>query len=367
MKYGKSTCDTYRILTMSCIAVRHYKAGPCLHKVFNDERCKLHYNGLMRTGPKHVLESEMNQRQMNERVLLFSSHKDEQTFIETLEVLDVRHKHERIRMVDRLAAMPDTAADVVQRRKVNRRNERRNELWALRNERRWDPRQDLGPRQEHEEPQDELIMFAADRQNIHREVTVNEVVKKTIEKVIMIPVPAEYRWNMETVSKTPGEIIAECKISIAAGKLLMEKYTSDETIYDMVSGIYGKTLDSVWQYIKSSSDKEVLIKTLKTELEDNIGMCAQGNLTRLCNVLQGYLDDMPKPSVAEILGDLLPPLMAIKDRKVRREKALQIMRTHNVPDDAQESWLEGLNEDEDDGDEIRRDYLDELRMDYYPH
>jgi hypothetical protein len=147
---------------------------------------------------------------------------------------------------------------------------------------------------------------------------------------------------METIAKTPGEIIAECNISIAAGKLLMEKYTSDETIYDMVPGIYGKTLDSVWQYIKNSSDKEVLIKTLKTELEDNIGMCAQGNLTRLCNVLQGYLDDMPKPSVSEILGDLLPPLLTIMDLTVRREKALQIMRTHNVPDDQQEMWLEPL-------------------------
>jgi hypothetical protein len=196
-------------------------------------------------------------------------------------------------------------------------------------------------------------------------VTVNEVVKKTIEKVILIPVPAEYRWNMETIAKTPGEIIAECKISIAAGKLLMEKYTSDETIYEMVPGIYGKTLDSVWQYIKSSSDKEVLIKTLKIELEDNIGMCAQGNLTRLCNVLQGYLDEMPKPSVAEILGDLLPPLMAIKDRKVRRETALQIMRTHNVPDEEQDAWLEGLYDE--DADDERRAYLDDLRMDYYPH
>ena len=95
-------------------------------------------------------------------------------------------------------------------------------------------------------------------------------------------------------------------------------------------------------------------------------MCAQGNLTRLCNVLQGYIDDMPKPSIAEVLGDLLPPLMAIKDRRVRREKALQIMRTHNVPDEEHDAWLDELNDDDDDGDEIRRAYLDSLRMDYYP-
>ena len=51
---------------------------------------------------------------------------------------------------------------------------------------------------------------------------------------------------------------------------------------------------------------------------------------------------MPKPSVAEILGDLLPPLVTIMDLTIRREKALQIMRTHNVPDDQQEMWLEPL-------------------------
>ena len=154
------------------------------------------------------------------------------------------------------------------------------------------------------------------------------------------------------------------KVSCTTGMAMkLQRARIDYSVRMMIC----KTLDSVWQYIKAHSDKEVLIKTLKIELEDNIGMCAQGNLTRLCNVLQGYLDEMPKPSVAEILGDLLPPLMAIKDRKVRREKALQIMRTHNVPDEEQDSWLEGLDEDDDDGDEIRRNYLDDLRMDYYPH
>ena len=332
---------------MSCVAIRHYKAGPCRHKVFKDERCKLHYKGMVRTGPKHVLESEMNQRQINERAQMAEAFYGDPAFHERRELMEVRHKHERIRMVDRLTAMPDTPADTVQRRKVTEREQRRAENMQIHYNDRWlrEELERVGVNMdEPEEQRNDLIGFAADRQNIHREVTVNEVVKKTIQKVIMILVPAEYRWNMETVSKTPGEIISECKISIAAGKLLVEKYTSDETIYDMVSGIYGKTLDSVWQYIKSSSDKEGLIRTLKLELEDNIGMCAQGNLTRLCNVLQGYLDGMPTPPVAEILGDLLPPLREIEDLAVRREKALQILRTHNVPDADHDVWLEPLME-----------------------
>jgi hypothetical protein len=94
--------------------------------------------------------------------------------------------------------------------------------------------------------------------------------------------------------------------------------------------------------VKGHDDKSLLIKTLKTELEDNIGMCAQGNLSRLCNVLQGYVDGLSVTPIAEILGDLFPPLMEIESADERRERGLQIMRTYNVPDDQHNDWLESL-------------------------
>jgi hypothetical protein len=333
---------------MSCIAVRHLNAGACMFKPFKSELCKLHYNSLKASGPKEWTLSQILMRQENEIRAINASDLAGDAIKEELDVLKIRHAAEHKRIKEILDNSPDTLIDIVFKEKVAWKAARRAREHEIRFAR---MQQEQLDRQAQwrldgnlwiQIPPPVPLEFHEDNQNIHLAVTVNEVVKKTIEKVILSPVPADYRWNMQTLSKTPGEIIAECKLSIAAGKLLMEKYTSDDTIYDMVSGIYGKTLDSVWQYIKNSSDKEVLIKTLKTELEDNIGMCAQGNLTRLCNVLQGYLDDMPKPSVSEILGDLLPPLMTIMDLTVRREKALQIMRTHNVPDDQQEMWLEPL-------------------------
>ena len=343
---------------MNCIAVRHQKSGPCAFPVFKHGRCKLHHNAATAKGPKETVLSEMYMTYENTLGHLKTRHLAGEDVDEDIAVLKARHLVTYARMKASLEMTPDTLADIAYSMTHAERDQRRAEQRFRRERRR------AAELEEWTVPDEEEEKFHDDNQNIHREVTVNEVVKKTIEKVIVIPVPAEYRWNMVTISKTPGDIIAWCKISIAAGKLLMEKYTSDETIYEMVPGIYGKTLDSVWQYIKEHSDKEVLIKTLKTELEDNVNMCAQGNLTRLCNVLQGYLDEMPKPSVAEILGDLLPPLMHIEDPMVRREKALQIMRTHNVPEDQHAPWLAGLD---DDGDEKRQEYLDELRMDYYPH
>jgi hypothetical protein len=358
---------------MACIAVRYKKADGCNLKPIQDGLCKMHLNSKKLKGYKEWTINQVNIRFENERIVLKNQAKEGKDMSEELAVLNLRWRIQTSSTWKTLHDMEDSPEDIAWRDTLRSREIRRQREHEIRFERERQEQLDRNAAWRPNENQwGEIppiavpvpVAFHEDNQNIHREVTVNEVVKNTIQKVITIRVPADYGWNMETVAKTPGEIIAECKLSIAAGKLLMEKYTSDETIYDMVSGIYGKTLDSVWQYIKNSSDKAVLIKTLKIELEDNIGMCAQGNLTRLCNVLQGYLDEMPKPSIAEILGDLLPPLMAIKDRKVRREKALQIMRTHNVPDDQHGAWLDEL--DDDDADEERRVYLDSLRMDYYP-
>ena len=333
---------------MACIAIRYHKAEGCSLKPVEDGLCKMHLNSKKFKGHKEWTMKQLDMRFDNERVILKNQEKEGKDVGEELAVLNLRWRIQTATTWKTLQTMEDSPADIAWRNKVLRREDRRQREHEIRIER---MRQEQLDRDAPWRPAGGLWInipppgppeFHEDNQNIHLAVTVNEVVKKTIQKVITIPVPTEYGHNMDTLSKTPGEIIAECKLSIAAGKLLMEKYTSDETIYDMVPGIYGKTLDSVWQYIKNSSDKAVLIKTLKTELEDNIGMCAQGNLTRLCNVLQGYLDDMPAPSISEILGDLLPPLVHITDLTVRREKALQIMRTHNVPEADLDTWLEPL-------------------------
>jgi hypothetical protein len=337
---------------MACIAVRHNKAGQCSLKPIQDGLCKMHLNSKKLKGTKEWTMNQLEMRFENERKVLKDQAKEGKDVGEELAVLNLRWRMQSAVAWKTFQDMDDSPADIAWRDTLRSREIRRQREHEMRFERQRQEQLDRNAAWRPNENQwGEIppivippvpVAFHEDNQNVHLTVTVNEVVKKTIQKVITIPVPAEYGHNMATLSKTPGEIIAECKLSIPAGKLLVEKYTSDETIYDMVSGIYGKTLDSIWQYIKNSSDKAVLIKTLKIELEDNIGMCAQGNLTRLCNVLQGYLEDMPKPCIADILGDLLPPLMTITDLTIRREKALQIMRTHNVPDDQQEMWLEPL-------------------------
>jgi hypothetical protein len=184
-----------------------------------------------------------------------------------------------------------------------------------------------------------LADFANDNQNIH----TTEVVQKTkdlVSRILRIQVPPEY--ETETL-KTPGEIILECGLSRNSAWQMMAKYCKDEEIYEM-PGIYPLVLNSVWQYIKASDDKEELKKILKSEMEDNIGMCAQGNLSRLCNILSGYLDGLNPviKSLNEILGDKFAALMLVENHYERRVAGIEILREHNVPEENRAQWLEAL-------------------------
>jgi hypothetical protein len=188
-------------------------------------------------------------------------------------------------------------------------------------------------------PARELAAFAADKQNIHTTQSVN-MTKEMVERVLKIAVPEEYRWNMKTVSKTVGEIIADCNLTPNEMIEMANRYLGNADVYEMGKGIYGKVLDGVWQYIRNSPDKADMCRILKQELKDNIGMCAQGNLTRLCNVLAGYLDGIgPQESVNERLGRELPLLMEDEDRIT---KAKTLMMSLNVPEAEWGVWLDAL-------------------------
>lgn len=189
----------------------------------------------------------------------------------------------------------------------------------------------------------ELEKFVNDKQNIHTNAAVKQTIN-ILNTILKIPVSNDYKWNMEYCSRTPGEVIAACNLSIDSSRTMMDKYTSDDDIYDLGSGIYGRVLDCVWQYIKTSEDKETLCNILKTELEDNIGMCQQGNLSRLANVLAGYLEGVGSgESIAEVLGREFPKLWDINDEDERVQAGNTILdRLAVVDKNIRKAWIDGL-------------------------
>jgi hypothetical protein len=188
----------------------------------------------------------------------------------------------------------------------------------------------------------ELAQLAHDNQNVHTAVVVQKV-KETVQKVLQIPVPPEYQT--ETL-KTSGEIILECGLSKQAAWQMMAKYCHDDDIYELGHGIYGRVLNSVWQYIKASPDSADLKKILKEEMQDNIGMCAQGNLSRLCNILSGYLDgiSVDTRSKNELIAERLAPLAQLANYHTRMEQARAIFEEFQIPENERATWLEPLQD-----------------------
>jgi hypothetical protein len=187
-----------------------------------------------------------------------------------------------------------------------------------------------------------LARLANYNQNVHTEIVLNQT-KKNVAEILKIPVPEEFKWQRNKVSMTYKTIIMFCHLSPKSVWQFSSMYCSDATIYDMEPGIFGKVVDGVWQFISKSPDRTDLKKILAAELRDNIGMCAQGNLSRMCNVLQGYMEGIgQKESVSTILGREFPKLMEIENVVEREARGAAILRENAVPEGEWENWLEPL-------------------------
>ena len=189
----------------------------------------------------------------------------------------------------------------------------------------------------------DLKTFAADNQNVHTLTTVNQT-KEMVKRILAISIPNSYRWNVYKISKTIGEIITDCELTINAGRIAMDKYTLSDNIYEMGEGIYGRVLDGIWQYIKKSKHKKDLCKILASELKDNVGQCLQGNLSRLCNVLVGYMEDIVQiESPNERLGREFALLMNIENIEERISQGNRILNDLNIMDPVKRAeWINAL-------------------------
>ena len=82
-----------------------------------------------------------------------------------------------------------------------------------------------------------------------------------------------------------------------------------------------------------------LIERLRQELEDNTGTCAQGNLSRLVNTLNGFTHTVEED---KSIGDYMKDLLSEPNKSIRKKKALDILKFRNSSKEDIEAWLELL-------------------------
>lgn len=187
-----------------------------------------------------------------------------------------------------------------------------------------------------------LAAFATDNQNIHRSsvqnsthnmvlVLMNRAVEEGQDTLVEITAqfenPAVVRWWTWAVDKD---------------KALQELY-KDYFDTEAFSVKYGDVLDRVWTFIRNHENKNDLSARLAEECFEGIGMCSNGKMARLVNVLQGYDPVL----VAEAPRELFQAKIALltKEPLESRESAARaLFAEFKIPEDEQTVWLEPLLE-----------------------
>jgi hypothetical protein len=327
---------------MQCSSIKN-DGKQCTHRILEGTRCVIHQRKFQITGPNATRKKELDliHKRLNSEIYeRWKVHRDETTKAAEIRAEDIRHRIAKDALIREIQETgQENADDEYIARAIARLEEARVARAARFAQRHLAHARLVVDMERREAPiQRELEAFANDRQNVHTTVVVNAV-KTMISKILEIPVPEEYRTeNMKTLS----EVIDQCQPSMKAVWQMAAKYCNNEDIYDMGPGIYAKVLNSVWQFIKNSEHHEDLKKILASELVDSIGMCAQGNLSRICNVLTGYMDGLDVRSDREILGDKMAQLRDIENVEQRIQVGRALLHNLHIPEEEWIPWLEAL-------------------------
>lgn len=197
----------------------------------------------------------------------------------------------------------------------------------------------------------QLKLLATDQQNVHTTIVVQKT-NEVIKKILAIPVPFTHTWNDYFVCQTLGEILTHLQLTPENCGWFVEKYLKcsnrECSFMPETRGLYGKMIDGIWQFICNSPHKTDLMKILRDEIHDSVAMCADGCISRLCNVLSGYMDGLnfDTESPVEKAGRLLSQLVSSYDNNASEimELAENILHACGIPQCDWEPWLETVRE-----------------------
>jgi hypothetical protein len=193
-----------------------------------------------------------------------------------------------------------------------------------------------------------LERLAGDTQNVHREVVVRQT--NTNVDLLLAQVPFE---NMDTLTtltqwwltKTPKPDFEEYWRVMADVrhwyKVRNCKTHGDRLYCRALDGLVTKTV-----LVTKDNDEmfNELAKRLWEECQESVGVCCEGHIARLANVLVGF-DEAFRPPVAT--GEILQAKLAAISKlaiaaEEKRSQAAAVMQELGIPADEQVPWLEAL-------------------------
>jgi len=199
-------------------------------------------------------------------------------------------------------------------------------------------------------PAGTLAAFVADTQNVHTGV-VSTQTHEGVTKLLAVPVPS---GQAERTKAFVVRLLKDCMVAKIATQQVATRVHADFEHWYAVSTcraqsdwLYKRVFDGLILTIAANPNGGVkieLFKRLFEEMKDSVGMCCDGHITRLVNVLAGFDDAFaPEVTVAEKVQNLFAELSA-KECSILEKVAegLRGLRGLKVPEDEWEAWIDAL-------------------------
>ena len=126
----------------------------------------------------------------------------------------------------------------------------------------------------------------------------------------------------------------------------IDHWYNQQNCRTMGDRLYGKVLEGLWHTIQAQPEpaRVELIQRLWEEASESVGMCCEGHISRLVNVMVGFDSAFAPPvSRGEILQNKMAALAAMSvEADVRVAYARAFMNELGMPEGDQAPWLEAL-------------------------
>lgn len=186
----------------------------------------------------------------------------------------------------------------------------------------------------------ELGKMAYDKQNVHTQPVVKQT-SKSMEVLLSQKLPEE--WDMKSVIESylrRNKLVGKHKRTLKD----ICKWYRTRTCRVNNDKLYAKMLDGLLVIIQTHTHKQELMKRFLEETSEAVGLCCEGHLSRLCNVMVGFDDRFnPEVPVKEILQQKMA-LIAGKDIPVEAKvfEAFAVFKELKIPEEEYDAWIDAF-------------------------
>lgn len=197
-------------------------------------------------------------------------------------------------------------------------------------------------------PPRDLARLAGDNQNVHTQV-VSEQTNKATEKLKAVKVP-ESQQTEKSLALVWIPALVGTKVSYGTFLQVstdINKWFNTKDCRAKDDNLYRKLLRGLVALMNAEKDEErksEMFRRCWEECQESVGMCCEGHIGRLCNVLVGF-DEAFQPPVP--FGEILQSKMAAiagmdVSEEEKRKLATAFFDEHKTPEADRTAWLDAF-------------------------